>query len=112
MEISAMEAAKAKDSIQALKGDAEQMAKDLSELTAAIGSISRESTERLSEEVVKRLEDQLDAITSRISGLRGQVNVGAEKVDAHVKSNPYMYLLGAAGLGFFLGKILPNLKQS
>lgn len=104
--------AQAKDSIQALKSDAEQMAKDLSELTAAIGSFGRENSERLTEEVVKKLEDQLDAVTTRIAALRGQVSVGAEKVDAHVKSNPYLYLLGAAGLGFFLGKILPSLKQS
>ena len=107
-----MATARAKDSINALKTDAEQMAKDLSELTSAIASIGRESTERLSEEVVKRLEDQLDAVTTRIAALRGQVYEGAEKVDAHVKSNPYLYLLGAAGLGFLLGKILPSLKQS
>lgn len=104
--------ARAKDSISALKGDAEQMARDLSELTAAITEIGREGSDRLSEEVVKRLEDQLDAVTTRIGALRGQVNLGAEKVDQHVKSNPYIYLLGAAGLGFLLGKTLPSLKQS
>lgn len=107
-----MATARAQDSLQALKSDAEQMAKDLSELTSAISSFGREGSERLTEEVVKRLEDQLDAVTSRISGLRSQVTAGAEKVDSHVKSNPYVYLLGAAGLGFFLGKILPSLKQS
>lgn len=104
--------AKAKDSIAALKGDAEQMAKDLSELTAAIASIGKEGGERLSEELVKKLEDQLDMVTTRISSLRTEVKAGAEKVDAHVKTNPYLYLLGAAGLGFFLGKMLPSLKQS
>ena len=103
---------KAKDSISALKGDAEQMAKDLSELTAAIGQIGKEGGERLTEELVKKLEDQLDAVTTRISSLRSEIKVGAEKVDQHVKNNPYLYLLGAAGLGFLLGKILPSLKQS
>ncbi len=104
--------AKAKDSLSALKSDAEQMGKDLSELTSAIGQIGKEGGERLSEELVKKLEDQLDAVTTRISSLRGEFKVGAEKVDQHVKTNPYLYLLGAAGLGFFLGKILPSLKRS
>jgi ElaB/YqjD/DUF883 family membrane-anchored ribosome-binding protein len=104
--------AKTKDSISSLKGDAEQMAKDLSELTSAIGQIGKEGGERLSEEIVKKLEDQLDMVTTRLNSLRSDVKAGAEKVDAHVKSNPYLYLLGAAGLGFFLGKMLPSLKQS
>ncbi len=107
-----MATARAKDSIQALKSDAEQMAKDLSELTSAIGSFGRDGSERLSEEIVKKLEDQLDAVTTRMTELRTQVSKGAEKVDSHVKANPYLYLIGAAGLGFLLGKTLPSLKQS
>lgn len=107
-----MATAQVKDSMTALKGDAEQMLKDLSEITAAIGSLGREGSERLSEEVVKRLEDQLDAVTTGISALRGQVSEGLETVDAHVKGNPYLYLIGAAGLGFLLGKMLPSLKRS
>ena len=104
--------AKFKDGVAGLKGDAEQVAKELSDLTKSIGDLTKDESHRLSEELIKKFEDQLDVISARMADLRKQVNKGAAKVDTNIKENPYMYILGAIGVGFLLGKILPSHKQS
>jgi ElaB/YqjD/DUF883 family membrane-anchored ribosome-binding protein len=44
-------------------------------------------------------------LSLRIKAMSEEIKVAAEKVDTHVKSHPYAYILGGVGLGFLLGKI-------
>ena len=103
---------KVKDSTNTMKDDAAKVANDLSELTDRISELGSEKAKYLTEELVRRFEDQIDDLSARLSVLTKDVKERAEQVDHHIKANPYLYLLGAAGVGFFLGKALPGPRRS
>lgn len=102
---------KSKDG-SSVKDDAAQIADDLTQLTEDISELGTEKAKYLTEELVRRFEDQIDELSARLADLTKNAKVHAEQVDQHIKTNPYLYLLGAAGVGFFLGKTLPGLKRS
>jgi ElaB/YqjD/DUF883 family membrane-anchored ribosome-binding protein len=93
------------DNLLALRKDAAQMVQDLTELTEKLAVSGKDYTKEVKEEVLQRIDTQMHELSSRMKELGDDIKAGSAKVDLHVKSHPYAYILGAVGLGFLLGKV-------
>lgn len=96
---------KLKSEIETLKEDASKLVSDMSSLSKTIGSVGKEKSGEMADEISKRAEIDLNTIKKRMHELEERGKEYSATVDAHVKQNPYLYILGFLGLGLLLGKL-------
>jgi ElaB/YqjD/DUF883 family membrane-anchored ribosome-binding protein len=91
--------------VQGIENEARKLKGDLEKLLRQIGSISAGAPSSNSpEECSNDLNNQLDKVKKNLERLTRESEDMIKKLDKSVKSNPYVYILGAIGLGFLLGK--------
>jgi ElaB/YqjD/DUF883 family membrane-anchored ribosome-binding protein len=92
------------DNLLALRKDAAQIVSDITQLTEQIASSGADLTKEIKSEMASKLHAQMEAITLHLKELNVSLKAVSQKADAHVKTHPYAYILGALGLGFLLAK--------
>jgi ElaB/YqjD/DUF883 family membrane-anchored ribosome-binding protein len=83
-----------KDTARGLEADAQRMMRELSELTAKLKAVGDHSLDEAGRAAVDGLGKQLE-----------ELKTGVAKLDKVVRANPWVFVLGALGLGWLLGKI-------
>lgn len=96
---------KLKSEIEMLRRDASKIVSDISSLSKTVGTVGKEKSQEVAEEVSKRAEMELNALRERMSVLEERSREYAKALDSSVKQNPYIYILGFLGLGLLLGKL-------
>ena len=92
--------------IESLKKDATQVMEDLTGLSRKLAEIGKSRSEEITQEVKSKLEDDLVRAKERLDVLNHEVQRVAKQMDKSVREKPYLYVLGALGLGAILGKLL------
>jgi ElaB/YqjD/DUF883 family membrane-anchored ribosome-binding protein len=83
-----------KDTARGLEADAQRMMRELGELTAKLKTLGDHSLDEASRAAADGLGKQLE-----------ELKAGVAKLDKAVRANPWVFVLGALGLGWLLGKI-------
>ncbi len=95
-----------KERVQTLQADAARMLDDLSELSAKLKDVGKAKAEELGNEAVAQWNEQLKTLQEKLSSLSKDSEQALAQVDKSVRANPYLYIIGALGLGLLLGKVL------
>ena len=90
--------------VAALKADAAKVMEDLGTLTKTLADLGKGKADDLSAETIAGMEKQLRAIQDRATTVVGEGRKSLQDLDQSVRANPYIYILGALGLGMLLGK--------
>lgn len=92
--------------VQGIEHEARKLKGDLEDLLNKIKNISCNdgAKNKISEESTRQLNHQLELVKKNIERLSHESEETIKKLDKSVKNNPYVYILGAIGLGFLLGK--------
>jgi|GEM_PF-6821488 ElaB/YqjD/DUF883 family membrane-anchored ribosome-binding protein len=96
------------DNLLALRKDAAQIVSDITLLTEQIAASGAEMSKEIETEITAKLNEQMEAVTLHLKNLNDSIKIASQKADAHVKTHPYAYILGALGLGFLLAKTRKN----
>lgn len=94
------------DDIEELKTDASKVLTDISKLSRSIPEAGKASAVGLSQDAMKTVEASIAEIQGRLTELSDQLGKQVKKADKNVHENPYLYMAGAVGVGFLLGKLL------
>lgn len=97
---------KAKSDFDALRDEASKVIDDLSQLGKVLGQIGEEKSKDAKEDLDAFFQTEIANIKKRLEGLSGKIGESAQTADKHVRANPYLYILGALGIGYILGKLL------
>ncbi len=95
-----------KERVQTLQADAARMLDDLSVLSSKLKDVGKAKAEELGNEAVAQLNDQLKTLQEKLSSLSKDSEQVLAQVDKSVRASPYLYIVGALGLGVLLGKLL------
>lgn len=98
-------AAKYKEHLKLLHDEASKVIDDLSSLSKVIADVGDKTSQEAQEDVGEYLEKEIANLQERMTQLNQKVRESAKIADDHVRTNPYLYILGSLGLGFLLGKI-------
>jgi ElaB/YqjD/DUF883 family membrane-anchored ribosome-binding protein len=90
-------------SVKTLEKDAATLMAELSRITEKLKTAAGAGA-ATAEAGAAALADELKALESRISLLSAESKKALTQLDQSVRTNPYLYILGALGLGFLLGK--------
>ena len=95
-----------KKPVAGLQADAIKMMGELSALSTRLRDASQQTAEGLGDEAVAQLNEQLSAIQDRLKTMTADSEKVLGQLDKSIRANPYVYLVGALGLGVLLGKAL------
>ncbi len=95
-----------KNDLNLLKAEASKIMDDLSQLGKVLTDVGEAKAGEVKQDMDKLLEQEFTAMKKRLESLSGQIAELAKGVDQHVHANPYLYILGAVGLGLLLGKFV------
>jgi ElaB/YqjD/DUF883 family membrane-anchored ribosome-binding protein len=95
-----------KDRVQTLQADAARMLDDLSALSAKLKEAGKTKAEELGGDALAQLNEQLKTLQDKIGTLSKDSEQVLAQIDKSVRANPYLYIAGALGVGFLLGKAL------
>lgn len=84
--------------------EAQKLQSDLQQLLTKIKSVSKATGTATAETTVQELSGQLEFLKKNLGQLSSQSTELVEQIDKNVRANPYLYILGAAGIGLLLGK--------
>lgn len=90
--------------LAALKSDAAKVMDELGLLTRRLAEVGKMKASELGGETVSDLAAQLEMIKGRMAALAGDSRQTIGDLDKSVRTNPYIYILCALGLGMLLGK--------
>lgn len=91
--------------VESLKRDASQVLDNLTDLSRRLAEAGRERTGEIAKDVSEHLEEDLARLRQKLDVLNKDLQKLGKSVDSHVRSNPYLYVMGALGAGAILGKI-------
>jgi len=92
------------DRVKSLQKDASRVLQDISELSAKLREVGTSKLEEVSSETVAILQKQLADLEEKTATLNIEGKKILSKLDKSIKANPYLWILGALGLGLLLGK--------
>lgn len=96
----------AQDRVKALQKDASRVLQEISELSAKLREVGTSKIEEVSSETVAILQKQLADLEATTATLNVEGKKILGNLDKSVKANPYLWILGALGLGLLLGKLV------
>jgi ElaB/YqjD/DUF883 family membrane-anchored ribosome-binding protein len=94
----------AKERVESLQADASRVLREISDLSAKLRDVSKEKMAEVSDETVSLLKQSLADLEERAASLNIEGRKLLGELDKKVRANPYMFILGALGLGVLLGK--------
>ena len=100
-----MQTRKANKEIETLKADTGKVIRDLTTLTSSLTSGAASSISAAAESFQGHSSEELNRIRVKLSDLSKQLEVGVKRADANVQAYPYMWVLGALGVGLLLGAV-------
>jgi ElaB/YqjD/DUF883 family membrane-anchored ribosome-binding protein len=89
--------------IKSLEKDAAALMAELSRLSEKLKAAASAGADT-AQAGASALADELRTLESRVSVLSSESRKALTQLDQSVRTNPYLYILGALGLGFLLGK--------
>lgn len=92
------------DRVKSLQKDASRVLQEISDLSSKLREVGASKLEEVSSETVAILQRQLAELEAKTAGLNIEGRKILGNLDKSVKANPYLYILGALGLGLLLGK--------
>lgn len=98
--------------VENLKRDASQVLDNLTDLSRRLAEAGRERTCELAKDVSEHLEEDLEKLRQKLDVLNKELQTLGKSVDSHVRSNPYLYVMGALGAGAILGKIFRSRRSA
>ena len=94
-----------KDRLRSLEADASRVMKDLSDLSAKLRETASSGAGAFDEKTVTDLSERLAGLQQRASSIASEGQKTLASIDKSVRANPYLWILGALGLGVLLGKV-------
>lgn len=92
--------------IAGLEADATTMMKELDGLVGKIKELSKVKPDEIKDATVAALNEQMKSLQEKFGTLTEDHKETIDKIDKTVRANPYMFILGALGLGVLLGKAM------
>jgi len=92
--------------LKGLEADASKMINELNGLVGKIKELGAGSASDAKDAATEALTEQFKALQKKLGDLTEEHKDTIAKVDKSVRANPYLFILGALGLGFLLGKVM------
>ena len=92
--------------VSGLEADATKMMKELDGLVGKIRELGKAKPDEIKDAAVSTLTEQMKALQQKLGALSQEHQETLAKVDKSVRANPYLFILGALGLGVLLGKAM------
>ena len=92
--------------VHGLEADAAKMMKELDGLVGKIRELGKTKPDELKDAAVTALTDQMKALQQKLGNLTEEHKETLGKIDKSVRANPYLFILGALGIGLLLGKAM------
>lgn len=99
-----IEKSEKQESLGHMETEAQKLQSELQSLLSKIKSVSLTPGSTTAEATVKELSGQLEFLKKNLGQLSSQSSEMAQQIDKNVRANPYLFILGAAGIGLLLGK--------
>lgn len=93
------------DAVNRLQADAGKLMQELAGLSARLKAAGESAAGAAAGGDVSGASDQLNAIRERLSSLSADSQQTLQQLDRSVRANPYLWIIGALGLGWLLGKV-------
>ena len=94
------------DNLSGLEAEASKMMKDLDSLVGQLKELGQTAPGDLKDAATEALTAQLKILQAKLGEFTADHQEMIAKVDSSVKAHPYLFILGALGLGVFLGKAM------
>lgn len=91
---------------QSLEADAAKMMKELDGLVGKIKDLGKQKPDEIKDAAVNALNEQMKALQDKLGALTKEHQETLDKIDKSVRANPYLFILGALGLGLLVGKAM------
>jgi ElaB/YqjD/DUF883 family membrane-anchored ribosome-binding protein len=95
---------KHKDDFSDLRNEANKLVEDISRLGKVLVDVGESKSKEAKDDIDEFIADEFASLKKRLELISQKIASQAKSTDKHVHSNPYLYILGALGLGFLLGK--------
>ncbi len=92
------------DNLGHVETEAQKLQSDLQQLLTKIKTVSKTTGTATADATLQELSGQLEFLKKNLGQLSSQSTELVEQIDKNVRANPYLYILGAAGIGLLLGK--------
>ena len=93
-----------KTGVAGLEADAAKMMSELDGLMSKIRDLGNAKPGEVKEAAAAALKEQMRALQDKLGTLAKDHEETLAKIDKSVRANPYLYIVGALGLGVLLGK--------
>lgn len=95
-----------KTKIAGLEADAAKMMSELDGLVGKLKELGKTDPNELKDAATEALTEQFKALQKKLGELTADHQETIAMLDKNVKAHPYMFILGALGLGILLGKAM------
>jgi ElaB/YqjD/DUF883 family membrane-anchored ribosome-binding protein len=95
---------KHKDDYSELRSEASKLVEDISRLGKSMSDVGFAKTSEAKDSIHEYITEEFATMKQRLEEVSQKIASQAKSTDKHVHSNPYLYIFGALGLGFVLGK--------
>lgn len=94
------------EGLSGLEAEASKMMKDLDSLVGQLKELGQTAPGDLRDAATEALTAQFKVLQAKLGELTANHQETIAKVDRSVKAHPYLFILGALGLGVLLGKVM------
>lgn len=91
--------------IESLKKDANRVVTDLVNLTNKVKVVGKETSEEVVADLNQKAQAQLSKLKRDMGDIERRSRQYATTAASHIKENPYLYMVGAIGLGCLVGAL-------
>lgn len=102
---------KFKSELESLREDAQQIISDISHLSDHVSEATKDEVKGLKHSINERTRSEIEDLRQRLKEVEQQSREYAAKMDQHIKSHPYLYILGTAGFAYLLGRLVFHQKN-
>ncbi len=96
---------KHKDDYSQLRNEASKLVDDISRLGKVLADVGESKSQEAKDDINEFITEEFASLKQRLEQISQKLAAQAKSTDQHVRTNPYLYILGALGLGFLLGKL-------
>lgn len=100
------EKADSREQMESLQEDASRVLREITDLSAKLRDVGKSKLTEVSDDTIDMLRQSLAELEEKASTLRGESKRLLGDIDDRVRANPYLFILGALGLGVLLGKLM------
>ena len=95
-----------RDSVDTLREDLSNVLQDISQLTSELANIAQSGSQEAKDRLLLRIAAARRRANELNDAIQSSVKAGTQKIDTHVRENPYQAIIAAGAVGVLVGWML------